>query len=92
VAQEESYGVKVYAMARNITVELLSGKVCTLAVRPEMTIAELTEEMKVESGQHVPNNNDVVIWNRIQKDIKRIMDFLLFKDFLNGLVHHIFCQ
>ena len=34
------------AMARNINVELLSGKVYTLAVRPEMTIGELKEEVK----------------------------------------------
>ena len=34
-------------MARNINVELLSGKVYTLAVRPEMTIGELKEEVKV---------------------------------------------
>ena len=33
-------------MARNINVELLSGKVYTLAVRPEMTIGELKEEVK----------------------------------------------
>jgi len=60
-------------MARNITVELLSGKVCTLAVRPEMTIAELTEEMKVESGQHVPNNNDVklVQWKSRSCDLEQ---------------------
>ena len=48
---------KFYAMAGNITVELLSGKVCTLAVRPEMTIAELKEEMKVRSGQHLLDRN-----------------------------------
>ena len=35
------------AMARNINVELLSGKVYTLAVRPEMTIGELKEEVKI---------------------------------------------
>ena len=35
------------AMARNINVELLSGKVYTLAVRPEMTIRELKDEVKV---------------------------------------------
>ena len=34
-------------MARNINVELLSGNVYTLAVRPEMTIEELKEEVKV---------------------------------------------
>ena len=33
-------------MARNINVELLSGKVYTLAVRPDMTIGELKEEVK----------------------------------------------
>ena len=33
-------------MARNINVELLSGKVYTLAVRPEITIGELEEEVK----------------------------------------------
>ena len=48
-------------------------KVCTLAVRPEMTIAELTEEMKVESGQHVPNNNDVklVQWKSRSCDLEQ---------------------
>ena len=34
-------------MERNINVELLSGKVYTLAVRPEMSIGELKEEVKV---------------------------------------------
>jgi hypothetical protein len=38
------------AMARNITVELLSGKVHTLAVQPEMTIKELKQEVKVGRG------------------------------------------
>jgi len=38
-------------MARNISVELLSGKIYTLAVRPEMKIEELKEEVKVGSGQ-----------------------------------------
>ena len=33
-------------MARNINVELLGGNVCTLAVRPDMTIRELKEEVK----------------------------------------------
>ena len=42
-------GVEVCAMARNISVELLSGKVCTLAVRPDMTIGDLKEEVKVGS-------------------------------------------
>eukprot|EP00435_Cladocopium_sp_Y103_P065802 s106_g27.t2 len=46
VVQEQSYIVEVCTMARNITVELLSGKVCTLAVQPEMTIEELKEEVK----------------------------------------------
>jgi hypothetical protein len=34
-------------MAKNISVELLSGKVCILPVRPNMTIGELKEEVKV---------------------------------------------
>jgi len=42
------------AMARNITVELLSGKVHTLAVQPEMTIKELKEEVKVGRGAMFP--------------------------------------
>ncbi|CAL1131588.1 unnamed protein product [Cladocopium goreaui] len=35
-------------MAKNISVELLSSKVCTLPVRPNMTIGELKEEVKDE--------------------------------------------
>ena len=53
MVQDDSYGVEVcaMAMARNISVELLSGKVYRLAVRPEMKIEELMEEVKVGSGQ-----------------------------------------
>ena len=53
MVQNDSYGVEVcaMAMARNISVELLSGKIYTLAVRPEMKIEELKEEVKVGSGQ-----------------------------------------
>ena len=41
-------------MARNISVELLSGKLYTLAVQPEMTIEELKEEVKVGSRASFP--------------------------------------
>ena len=53
MVQNDSYGVEVcaMAMARNISVELLSGKIYTLAVRPDMNIEELKEEVKVGSGQ-----------------------------------------
>ena len=61
-------------MARNINVELLSGKVYTLAVRPEMTIGELKEEVKA--------------FNPSEDEITRILstvEFVLHGEKLNDL-------
>ena len=49
------------AMARNITVELLSGKVHTLAVQPEMTIKELKEEVKGRARGNVSRSTGCLL-------------------------------
>ena len=51
-------------MERNINVELLSGKVYTLAVRPYMTIGQLKEEVKA--------------FNPSEDEIARILSTLYF--------------
>ena len=62
------------AMSRNINVELLSGNVYTLAVRPDMTIGELKEEVKA--------------FNPSEDEITRILstvEFVLHGEKLNDL-------